>query len=183
MTAGPPALHDPADLARHIRPIPDFPVPGVLFRDITPGGGDASALAHAVVSRAAAVSRDSGPVDRVLGMEARGFLLGPPIALALRVGFSPVRKPGKLPWDVESETYALEYGTDTLEVHRDAVAVDERVLVVDDVIATGGTAAATARLVERLGAEVAGFAFLVELSFLEGRSLLGDVPVTSLVTY
>ena len=90
---------------------------------------------------------------------------------------------GKLPWEVESETYALEYGTDTLEVHRDAVAVDERVLVVDDVIATGGTAAATARLVERLGAEVAGFAFLVELSFLDGRSQLGDVPVTSLVTY
>ena len=105
------------------------------------------------------------------------------IALALRVGFSPVRKPGKLPWEVESETYALEYGTDTLEVHRDAVAVDERVLVVDDVIATGGTAAATARLVGRLGAEVAGFAFLVELSFLDGRSRLGDVPVTSLVTY
>jgi adenine phosphoribosyltransferase len=183
MTDGPQAVHDPADLARHIRPIPDFPVSGVLFRDITPLLGDAAALAHAVDSLAAAVWRDIGPVDRVLGMEARGFLLGPPIALALRVGFSPVRKPGKLPWEVESETYALEYGTDTLEVHRDAVAVDERVLVVDDVIATGGTAAATARLVGRLGAEVAGFAFLVELSFLDGRSRLGDVPVTSLVTY
>jgi adenine phosphoribosyltransferase len=179
----PGALADPADLARHIRAIPDFPLPGVLFRDITPLLGDAEALGRAVTALADAVRRDVGPVDRVLGMEARGFLLGPPVALALGVGFAPVRKPGKLPWNVESETYALEYGTDTLEAHRDAVAAGERVLVLDDVIATGGTAAATARLVDRLGAEVAGFAFLVELSFLDGRAALGDHPVTSLVTY
>lgn len=183
MTAGPGPLSDPADLARHIRDIPDFPEPGVLFRDITPLLGDAGALARAVEALAAAVRRDVGAVDRVLGMEARGFLLGPPVALALGVGFAPVRKPGKLPWQVESETYALEYGTDTLEVHRDAVRSGERVLVLDDVIATGGTAAATARLVDRLGARVAGFAFLVELAFLDGRSTLGDLPVTSLVTY
>ena len=179
----PGAIADPADLARHIRDVPDFPLPGVLFRDITPLLGDAAALGRAVEGLAEAVRRDIGPVDRVLGMEARGFLLGPPVALALGVGFAPVRKPGKLPWQVESETYTLEYRTDTLEVHRDAVVAGERVLVVDDVIATGGTAAATARLVERLGAQVAGFAFLVELSALDGRSVLGPVPVTALVTY
>ncbi|HEV7723082.1 MAG TPA: adenine phosphoribosyltransferase [Iamia sp.] len=183
MTTGPAAIADPADLARHIRDIPDFPAPGVLFRDITPLLGDADALARAVEALATAVRRDIGPVDRVLGMEARGFLLGPPVALALGVGFAPVRKPGKLPWEVESETYALEYGTDTLEAHRDAVVAGERVLVVDDVIATGGTAAATARLVDRLGAQVAGFAFLIELSFLDGRAALGDLPVTSLIRY
>ncbi len=183
MTGGPGAPSDPAALAGHIRDIPDFPEPGVLFRDITPLLGDATALARAIEALVEAVRRDVGQVDRVLGMEARGFLLGPPVALALGVGFAPVRKPGKLPWDVESETYALEYRSDTLEVHRDAVVPGERVLVVDDVIATGGTAAATARLVDRLGAQVAGFAFLIELSFLDGRAVLGDVPVTSLVTY
>ncbi|HMJ74870.1 MAG TPA: adenine phosphoribosyltransferase [Iamia sp.] len=183
MTTGPAAIADPADLARHIRDIPDYPVPGVLFRDITPLLGDADALARAVEALATAVRRDVGEIDRVLGMEARGFLLGPPVALALGVGFAPVRKPGKLPWEVESETYALEYGTDTLEAHRDAVVAGERILVVDDVIATGGTAAATARLVDRLGAQVAGFAFLIELSFLDGRAALGDLPVTSLITY
>jgi len=183
VTTGPAAIADPADLARHIRDIPDYPVPGVLFRDITPLLGDADALARAVEALATAVRRDVGEIDRVLGMEARGFLLGPPVALALGVGFAPVRKPGKLPWEVESETYALEYGTDTLEAHRDAVVAGERILVVDDVIATGGTAAATARLVDRLGAQVAGFAFLIELSFLDGRAALGDLPVTSLITY
>lgn len=183
MSAGPGATSDPVDLASHIRDIPDFPEPGVLFRDITPLLGDAGALARAVEGLAEAVRRDVGAVDRVLGMEARGFLLGPPVALALGVGFAPVRKPGKLPWLVESETYALEYGTDTLEAHQDAVVPGERVLVVDDVIATGGTAAATARLVDRLGAHVAGFAFLVELSFLDGRAALGATPVTSLITY
>jgi len=183
VTTGPAAIADPADLARYIRDIPDHPVPGVLFRDITPLLGDAEALARAVEALVTAVRRDIGEVDRVLGMEARGFLLGPPVALALGVGFAPVRKPGKLPWEVESETYALEYGTDTLEMHRDAVVAGERVVVVDDVIATGGTAAATARLVDRLGAQVAGFAFLIELSFLDGRAGLGDLPVTSLITY
>lgn len=179
----PGAVADPADLARLIRDIPDFPEPGILFRDITPLLGDAEALRRAVTALADAVRRDVGPVDRVLGMEARGFLLGPPVALELGVGFAPVRKPGKLPWLVESETYALEYGTDTLEAHRDAVLDGERVLVLDDVIATGGTAAATARLVERLSAQVVGFAFLVELTFLDGRAALGDLPVTSLVSY
>jgi adenine phosphoribosyltransferase len=183
VSVGPDALSDPADLARHIRPIPDFPEPGVLFRDITPLLGDPEALARTVTALTDAVRRDIGAVDRVLGMEARGFLLGPPVALALGVGFAPVRKPGKLPWEVESETYALEYGTDTLEAHRDALVPGERVLVIDDVIATGGTAAATARLVDKLGGTVAGFAFLIELSFLPGRAALGDIPVTSLVAY
>ncbi len=183
MSAGAGATSDPADIARLIRAIPDFPEPGVVFRDITPLLGDAAGLARAVTGLADAVHREVGAVDRVLGMEARGFLLGPPVALALGVGFAPVRKPGKLPWRVESESYALEYGTDTLEAHADAVGAGERVLVLDDVIATGGTAAATARLVERLGAEVAGFAFLVELRALAGRAVLGDLPITSLVTY
>lgn len=183
MSPGGGATSDPADVARLIRDIPDFPAPGIVFRDITPLLGDPAGLARAVGGLTDAARREVGAVDRVLGMEARGFLLGPPVALALGVGFAPVRKPGKLPWRVESETYALEYGTDTLEAHADAVAAGERVLVVDDVIATGGTAAATARLVERLGAEVAGFAFLVELSGLAGRAALGDRPVTSLVTY
>jgi adenine phosphoribosyltransferase len=183
VSTGPDARSDPARLARHIRPIADFPAPGVLFRDITPLLGDAEALTRAIDALTAAVERDIGAVDRVLGMEARGFLLGPPVAMALGVGFAPVRKPGKLPWQVASETYALEYGTDTLEAHCDAVEEGERVLVLDDVLATGGTAAATARLVDRLGAHVAGYAFLIELSFLDGRALLGEAPVTSLVTY
>lgn len=183
MTGAPGPTADGAGLAGLIRDIPDFPVPGVLFRDITPLLGDADGLARAVTGLTEAVRRDIGPVDRVVGMEARGFLFGPPVALALGVGFAPVRKPGKLPWRVESETYALEYGTDTLEAHADAVVAGERVLVVDDVIATGGTAAATGRLVERLGAQVAGYAFLVELGFLDGRAALGATPVTALLTY
>lgn len=178
------ATSDPADLDRLVRSIPDFPVAGVLFRDITPLLADADGLVRAVTGLTDAVRRDVGEVDRVVGVEARGFLFGPPLALALGVGFAPVRKPGKLPWDVASETYALEYGTDTLEAHRDAVLASERVLIVDDVLATGGTAAATARLVERLGAQVAGFAFLAELSFLGGRAALpAALPVTTLLAY
>src|SRR5205807_3173783 len=121
-------------------------------------------------------------VDKVLGIEARGFILAAPVAYRFGAGFVPVRKAGKLPWQIEKEEYELEYGTDLLEIHRDAVAPGEQVLVVDDVIATGGTAAATARLVERLGGEVIGFAFVLELGFLHGREQIAGYPVHTLVT-
>ncbi|MCU1467260.1 MAG: Adenine phosphoribosyltransferase, partial [Actinomycetia bacterium] len=122
-------------------------------------------------------------VDKVIGIEARGFVFAAPVTYALQAGFVPVRKPGKLPWEIESEEYVLEYGTDLLEIHRDAIAPGEQVLVVDDVIATGGTAAATARLVERLGGTVVGFAFVLELGFLHGREQLEGYNVHTLVTY
>jgi adenine phosphoribosyltransferase len=119
----------------------------------------------------------------VLGIEARGFIVAAPVAYRFGAGFTPVRKAGKLPWEVEQEEYALEYGTDLLEIHRDAVRPGERVLVIDDVLATGGTAAATIRLAERLGAEIAGLGFLIELGFLEGRSKLPDREIVSLIEY
>lgn len=183
MTNGAPPVADPRDLARLIRGVADFPAPGIEFKDITPLLGDGAALRRAVTGLVGALPFDGVELDRVVGVEARGFILGAAVAVHLGVGFAPVRKPGKLPWETETETYALEYGTDRLEIHRDAVRPGERVLVVDDVIATGGTAAATARLVERLGAEVAAFAFLVELGFLGGRRVIAPHPTVSLVRY
>lgn len=171
-------------LTRLVRDVPDFPEPGVLFKDITPLLADAAGFA-AVVEGLAAAGRDgSGAtrVDKVLGMEARGFILAAPVALALGVGFVPVRKAGKLPHDTHSVAYALEYGEAVLELHRDAVAPGDRVLVVDDVLATGGTARATHELVAACGATTASFAFLMELGFLDGRAVLGDVPARSLLT-
>ncbi|MEO6988306.1 MAG: adenine phosphoribosyltransferase [Aquihabitans sp.] len=168
-------------LAEFIRDIPDFPKPGVVFKDITPLLGDAGAFARAVDAMAEAYATSG--VTKVLGTEARGFILAAPVAYRFSAGFVPVRKAGKLPWDIERQEYELEYGTDLLEVHRDAVHPGERVLVVDDVLATGGTAAATARLVEKLGGEVVGFAFLIELGFLDGRRHLGGRPISSVITY
>ena len=168
-------------LAAHIRDIPDFPTPGVTFKDITPLLGDATLLREAVEGLARP-HRASG-ITRVLGVEARGFILAAPVAVALGAGFVPVRKVGKLPWAVEKADYALEYGTDVLEIHRDALDPGERVLVVDDVLATGGTAAATVRLAAALGGEVVGLAFLIELTFLGGRAAVADCPVTSLLSY
>ncbi len=168
-------------LAALVRDIPDFPQPGVTFKDITPLLADPVAFRSAVDGIAGRFE-DAG-VDRVLGVEARGFILAAPIAYRFGAGFTPVRKAGKLPWEVEAEEYALEYGTDLLEIHRDAIAPGERVLVVDDVLATGGTAAATVRLVERLGGTVVGLGFALELGFLHGRSRLPDLDVASLVTY
>lgn len=170
-----------AEMASKIRDIADHPQPGVVFKDITP------LLAHAA-GFAALVEELGDPylsmgVDAVVGVEARGFIVAAPVALHLEAGFVPVRKPGKLPWDVEREEYELEYGTDVLEIHRDAVQPGERVLVVDDVLATGGTAAATVALLEKLGAEVVGLAFLIELDFLGGRAKLPGRPVTSLIHY
>lgn len=164
-----------------IRSIADYPTPGVTFRDITPLLGNGPALARSVEDLA---SRFSGlEVDRVIGIEARGFILGAPIAVALGAGFVPVRKAGKLPWAVVREEYQLEYGSDKLEMHRDAIHPDERILVVDDVLATGGTAAATCRLVAALGGQIVALAVLIELDSLNGRSRLGDVRVESLFRY
>ncbi|MDQ3148100.1 MAG: adenine phosphoribosyltransferase [Actinomycetota bacterium] len=168
-------------LAGLVRDISDFPKPGVTFRDITPLLADASAF-RASVDAIADHFADAG-VDRVLGVEARGFILAAPVAYRFGAGFTPVRKAGKLPWRVEAEEYTLEYGTDLLEIHVDAVAAGDRVLVVDDVLATGGTAAATVRLVERLGATVVGLGFVIELAFLGGRDQLAGRELLSLVTY
>lgn len=167
-------------LDRLVIDVADFPQPGVVFKDITPLLADHDGLA-AVVEALAAVGRDRG-VSKVLGMEARGFILAAPVALALGAGFVPVRKAGKLPRETYAVAYALEYGEATLEIHHDAVQPGEKVLLVDDVLATGGTAAATAELVRRAGGEVVGLAVLMELSFLPGRATLGDVPITALMT-
>jgi len=169
-------------LERLVRDVPDFPKPGVLFKDITPLLADHDGF-RAIVSGLADAGRDADGdlvVDKVVGMEARGFILAAPVALALGVGFVPVRKAGKLPRDTHSVAYALEYGEAVLEVHRDGIAPGERVLVIDDVLATGGTARATADLVGACGATVTAMAFLLELSFLPGRATVGDVPLTAL---
>ena len=164
-----------------IRSIPDYPNPGVTFRDITPLLGDGPAFNEAI-SKIAARFVDAN-IQRVIGVEARGFILGAPIAVALGAGFVPVRKAGKLPWAVVREEYDLEYGSDKLEIHRDAIHPGERILVVDDVLATGGTAAATCRLVSALGGDIVALAVLIELTFLEGRAKLDGIAVESLFTY
>jgi adenine phosphoribosyltransferase len=171
-------------LARLVRDVPDFPEPGVVFKDITPLLADAAAF-RAVVEALADAGRgaDGEPVvDKVVGMEARGFILGAPVALALGAGFVPVRKQGKLPGRTHAVSYALEYGEATLEVHGDGVAAGERVLLVDDVLATGGTARAARELVEACGGTVTGLAVLMDLSFLPGREAIGDLPLASLTT-
>lgn len=164
-----------------IRAIENYPTDGVTFRDITPLLGDGPAFKSAIVELADRF-RSSG-VDRVVGVEARGFILGAPVAVELGAGFVPVRKAGKLPWAVAREEYELEYGTDKLEIHRDAIRPGERILVVDDVLATGGTAAATCRLVTGLGGVVVGLGVLLELTFLPGRERLTGISVESLITY
>lgn len=169
-----------AGLASFVRPIADYPVPGVVFRDLTPLFGDPQAFSEAVDLLAAQVS--DLQIDRVIGIEARGFILAAPVAYRLGAGFVPVRKPGKLPWAVAREEYSLEYGSDKLEIHRDALHPDERVLIIDDVIATGGTAAATCRLVEALGAQVVALGFVLEIPALGGRAQLGAHRYSSLLT-
>ena len=163
--------------------VPDFPEPGVVFKDITPVLADHDAFT-AVIEALAAAGRDAEGrpcVDKVAGMEARGFILAAPVALALGCGFVPVRKAGKLPRETESISYDLEYATATLEVHRDALQPGERVLLVDDVLATGGTAHATADLIRRCGADPVGLAVLMELTFLSGRATIGDLPLSVLM--
>lgn len=170
-------------IAARLRDIPDFPEPGVVFKDITPLLKDPVAFSR-VVQALADGGRERGrtAVDKVLGMEARGFILAAPVALALGVGFVPVRKSGKLPWETHAVDYQLEYGQATLEMHRDALDPGDRVLLVDDVLATGGTADAARRLVESAGATPIGLAVLIELGFLDGRATTGDLPVRTLFT-
>ena len=164
-----------------IRAIPDFPIPGILFRDITPLLGDAEGF-KATVDRFVDHFRDA-KVDVVVGIEARGYMIGAPVAYALGAGFVPVRKPGKLPGAIHSEKYDLEYGTNELQIHADAVGHGQRVLVVDDLLATGGTIAATLRLLGKLGANVIGTAVLIELEALNGRAALEGYDVTSFIKY
>ena len=169
------------DLAAFIRPIPDFPKPGILFRDITPLLADATAFA-AAIDRLAAPWRGA-PLDALAAVEARGFLFAGPLALALGIGVIPVRKPGKLPADTISHEYDLEYGRDRLEMHKGVLRPGARVLVVDDVLATGGTAAACMRLIEAAGGTVAGAAFLVEIEPLGGRGRLAPHRTECVLTY
>jgi len=168
-------------LTRLVRDIADYPQRGVTYRDITPLLGDAEAF-HRAITELGSRFDDVG-IDRVLGMEARGFIVGAPVAYRIKAGFVPVRKAGKLPWAVVREEYGLEYGSDKLEMHRDAIHPGERILVIDDVLATGGTAAATCRLVEELGGVVVGLGFLIEITGLGGRARLGERLVESLARY
>jgi adenine phosphoribosyltransferase len=172
---------DVRDLRHFIRDVPDFPKPGILFRDVTPLLADPDAFRRAVEA-VAAPFRDAR-VERVIGIESRGFLLGAPVALALGAGLVIVRKPGKLPWKTVRASYALEYGEDSVEMHVDAVQKGQRVLVVDDLVATGGTAAAAIQLARQAGAEVVGASFLIELSFLQGRKRLDGILVHAVVEY
>ncbi len=169
---------DPFDL---IRDIPDFPEPGVVFKDITPLLADRKGFSHLVTKMCEPFH--SAGITHVAGIEARGFTLAAPIAVTLGAGFIPIRKPNKLPHVTVGEDYDLEYGTDRLEVHVDAVQPGDRVLLVDDVIATGGTAAAALRLLEKIGAEVAGFSVFIELAFLDGKAALPEVPFHALIVY
>jgi len=169
------------EIKQAIRSIPDWPKPGIVFRDITPVLADPRLLAL-VVERVAEPYKDAG-VQMVAGTEARGFILAPAVALTLGAGFVPIRKAGKLPWETFKTTYELEYGTDTLEMHRDAIAPGTRVLMVDDLLATGGTMEACCQMVEQAGGEVVACAFMVELSFLGGRQRLAPRPVYSLVDF
>jgi adenine phosphoribosyltransferase len=169
------------DLNAFIRDVPDFPKPGILFKDITPLLADSQAM-QAVTDRFVEAFKDQN-IKTIVGIESRGFLFGVPLALALGVGFVPIRKPGKLPAETIKETYELEYGTDTIEIHRDAVQEGDRVLIVDDLLATGGTAAAAGNIIKRLGGDLVGFAFLIELGFLKGRDKLAPHSILSLLTY
>jgi len=173
-------MYDPADLARYVRDIPDWPTPGIMFRDITPMLGDPTAFARCV-SALAELGSAGGQVDLVAGIEARGFILAAPVAHQLDAGFVPIRKHGKLPHETLSEAYSLEYGEAVLEIHVDAIEPGQRVLVVDDVLATGGTIAATAELVRRAGGEIVAVNVLIELSALNGRDRNPGLPITSLL--
>jgi len=163
-----------------IRDVPDFPKPGILFKDVTPLIGDGPAFR--LVTDLLAERVGANKPELIVGIESRGFIFGAALAERLGVGFVPVRKPGKLPYKTTRETYSLEYGTDALEMHEDAVE-KRRCLIVDDLLATGGTAAATARLVERQGGKVEGFAFVIELDFLKGRERLGERTLHALIHY
>ena len=169
------------DLTNFIRDVPDFPKAGILFKDITPLLADAEAL-RAAIEQLAQPYRD-GAVDLVVGIESRGFIFGTALARELDVGFVPIRKPGKLPADAISAEYELEYGTDRIEIHTDAIAVGQKVALVDDLLATGGTMSAACQLVSELKGEIVGLSFVIELDFLNGREKLGDLPIHTLIHY
>ncbi len=171
------------DLKSLIRDIPDFPKPGIMFRDITTLLRDTQGLRFTIDSLSQKFQDAGLKPDYVLGMESRGFIFAPPLAYKLEAGFVPVRKPGKLPAKVHAVEYELEYGSDTLEIHQDALEAGSKVVIVDDLIATGGTAQATAKLVQNCGCELIGFGFIIELRALNGRQLLPDVPIVTLVEY
>jgi len=169
------------ELKQYIRDIPDFPKPGILFRDITPLLVNALALKRAIELLAEPFAETG--IDIVAAVEARGFIFGPAVAKTLGAGFVPIRKKGKLPFETHSVSYGLEYGTDSVEVHSDAVSPGTKVLMVDDLLATGGTMAAACELIEKLGGEIAGLTFLVELADLKGRDLLKQYPIYSVITF
>ncbi len=173
--------YDPEELKQAIRSIPDFPIPGVVFKDITTLLKDGDLFAE-TIDYMYNHFRDK-EIDTIVGTESRGFIFGAAMAYKLNLGFIPVRKPGKLPGETISEEYELEYGSDQLEMHKDALNEDNKVLMVDDLLATGGTASATCSLIEKTGAEIVGVAFLIELSFLNGRKLIDKYDVFSLITY
>ena len=171
----------PIDLRQLIRSVPDFPKPGIVFRDITPLLADPAGLDQAV-AQLADPYRDR-KVDLVAAVESRGFIFGAAVARQLGAGFVPIRKPGKLPAATTKASYQLEYGSDTIEIHTDAISPGQRVLLLDDLLATGGTMAAACQLVQGLGGEIVGIAFLIELAFLNGRAKLTDYEILSLITY
>ena len=176
-----PSVHDLSAIKSAIRDVPDFPKPGILFKDITPvlGSGDLfrSVIDHMIESL------EGQKIDKVAGIDARGFIFGAAIADRLGIGFVPIRKKGKLPWQTIESSYSLEYGEATVQVHKDAVTEGEKVILVDDLLATGGTAAAAVKLLSDLGADLVDVIFFIELAALEGRSKLGATSVTSLITY
>ncbi|RCK81113.1 MAG: Adenine phosphoribosyltransferase [Candidatus Ozemobacter sibiricus] len=169
------------DLKKFIRDIPDFPKPGIIFKDLTPLLKDRDAFATAIDHLAR--HYQGTRLTAIAGIESRGFIIGSALALTLRTGFLPLRKPGKLPYKTIRQEYSLEYGTDAIEIHQDAIAPGDRILLVDDLLATGGTARAGAELIRRLGGELAGIAFLIELAFLKGRERLAGEQVFSLLTF
>lgn len=169
------------DIKKIIRDVNDFPKPGIIFKDITPLLLDPEAF-NAVVTMLAEPFKNSG-ITKVAGMESRGFIFGVPVAAKLNCGFIPVRKPGKLPAETISESFELEYGTDSLEIHKDAAAKGDKILIVDDLLATGGTAAATAKLITRTGATVEAMTFVIELEFLNGKAVLNNYNIKSLIKY
>src|SRR5438445_3506949 len=175
------AMTTPEELKRYVRDVPDYPQKGIIFRDITPLLGDKRIFREVVDLMSRAWAKD--PPDLVAAIEARGFIPGAAIAVKLDAGFVPIRKTGKLPWMTVMESYDLEYGTDQLEVHSDAVQPGQKVLIVDDVLATGGTASAAVRLMRKLGADVVGVQVLIELGYLDGRQKLSDIKLVSEITY
>ncbi|MFT6793689.1 MAG: adenine phosphoribosyltransferase [Rubritalea sp.] len=168
----------PERLKSAIRDIPDFPKPGILFKDISPILSDPDLLQHSIDLLVATVEGEK--IDKVVGIDARGFIFAAPVALALKVGFVPVRKEGKLPWKTFGESYTLEYGENTVEIHQDAIAPGDKVLLIDDLLATGGTASAAVKLINKLGADLVRVSFLIELNGLSGRDKI-DAPVTSII--